>query len=239
MTGSLMKTAPKGEIAVMDAQEAAAIIQQEMAGVASGSQQGVTYVNFSGKKGVYQAGKAKEDIDEDRVFFMDFRFTIKGWNCWKGNKPVDKHRWRALDRKSAVLEKDLEDHGPYNDRLGEGWRPMIGFWAKAFDDPDTTYEFTTDSVSGRNSVDDLMTETLDRVKKGEPFFPAFHFGREEFEAQGQTNFKPVFEIAGWLTEGQITAILADVGYTLDDALAGKAVTKTQQKQIDKKTAAAA
>lgn len=231
MSGSLMKSGPKGQIAVMDTQEAAAILEKELAGVSTGSQQGVVYANFSGKMGRYSVGKNKEDIDPERLFFMDFRFTIKGWNCWKGNKPVDKHRWRALDRNSAVAENELEDHGPYNDRLGEGWRPMVGFWAKDFDDADTTYEFTTDSVSGRNSVDDLMQEVIARVKVKEPCFPVFCFEREEFEAQGQTNWKPIFEVEGWLTEEQVGLVLAGTGYSLDDALSGKKPTKAQLKKL--------
>jgi hypothetical protein len=229
--GSLTKTAPKGEIAVMDAQEAAAVLEKELAGVSTGSQQGVQYANFSGKMGRYSVGKNKEDIDPERLFFMDFRFAIRGWNCWKGNKPVDKHRWRAVEAGKAVPESHLEDHGPYNDRLGEGWRPMIGFWTKAFDDPDITLEFTTDSVSGRNSVDDLMQETIQRVRDGEPFFPVFRFEREQFTAQDQTNWKPVFEVEGWLTEEQVGLVLADVGYSIDDALTDKKPTKAQLKKL--------
>lgn len=231
MSGALSKNVMSGDITVMDYEEAGAIIAEEMTNIGSGSQQGVTYVNFSGKLGRYNVGKNKEDMDPDRLFFMDFRLAIKGWNCWKGSKPIDKHRWRAIDRSKAVHEHELEDHSPYNDKKGEGWRPMAGFWAKALDGDETTYEFTTDSTSGRNSVEDLFVATIDRLKKKEPFFPVFAFECEEFTAQDSTNWKPVFTVAGWLTEDQIAAVLADVGYSVENALAGKQPTKAQLKKM--------
>lgn len=231
MTGSLMKSAPAGAIVAVSMEDAAALVEQEMEGVATGSG-GVTYVNFSGKLGKYAVGKEKEDIDPDDLFVLDLRYLLKGWNCWKGSKPVEKHRWSMLDRASAVAEEDLQDHGPYRANLGEGWRQMVGFWTRSLTTgDDTVYEFTTDSVSGRNSVDDVVKEMVDRAKKREPAFPVISFDKKQFTAQETTNWKPVFPVHAWATEEQVQAVLQDTGYTVDDLLAGKPVSAAQRKKL--------
>jgi hypothetical protein len=171
-----------------------------------GGSSGVEYVSFSGKSGEITYGREREDLDQTEEFLLDPLSAHLGWVCWVNSKPVARHEWLMHEPANAVGHLDLEDKGPYT-RAQDGWQPLIGF---GFVSPETgvEYKFSTNSKSGRNAVSDLISEISDRVEAGDPSVPLFRFGREKFQAQGEWNWKPKFDVVEWLEMGEASAMLA-------------------------------
>jgi len=204
-------------------------LQDTVQETSTGSQ-GLTYLNFSGKKGVYSLGRDHEDVDPEAVFILEPQTVVRGWQCWKGSKPIDKIEWNIFSGK-AVAEEDLTDHSPYKEKLGEGWKKMLGFGVISADGNATQIKFTTDSVSGRNAVSALLDELAKRSRSGtDHIIPVMSFDREEFKAQEQTNFKPKLVVHSWASRDQISAFLAGV-FSIKDVIDDKAVNASVQKQI--------
>ena len=176
------------------------------ASTGGGGSSGVEYVAFSGKSGEITYGREREDLDQTEEFLLDPLSAHLGWVCWVNSKPVARHEWLMHEPQHAVGHLDLEDKGPYA-RAQDGWQPLIGF---GFVSPETgvEYKFSTNSKSGRNSVSDLLSEISVRLKAGDPSVPLFRFGREKFQAQGEWNWKPKFDVVEWLEMGEASAMLA-------------------------------
>jgi hypothetical protein len=187
------------------------------------------FLSFSGKKGVYSLGKAKTNLDPEDVYFIDPTLFLGGWICWKGGKPVGRIEWPFIGGKK-VPEDELEDHSPYNAAAGDGWSDMLGLCALSLDGEKTQIKYTTNTVSAKNAISDLVDEVKARARKSEPACPIMHFDIEEFTAQGQKNFKPKFEVEQWVTPEQMVLYTGGV-FSLDDLLEGKVPSKAQLKQI--------
>jgi hypothetical protein len=230
MSNALAKYIEQNKNLKISADAMADALQDTVAESQTGSQ-GLTYLNFSGKKGVYSLGRDKDDVDPEAIFALEPQSVVRGWQCWKGSKPIDKVEWSVFGGK-AVGEEELTDHSPYKTQLGEGWKKMVGFGVIATDRSGMQIKFTTDSVSGRNAVSGLLDELAKRARSGtDHIVPLMSFDREEFKAQEQTNFKPKFVVHTWATREQIAALLAGV-FTTDDVINDKAVTAAVQKQIE-------
>lgn len=220
----------KGKELALTADQMADALEQTANDARTGDSAGVRYLNFSGLKGQYSCGKEKEDIDPEDLFIIEPMTAIAGWQCWKGKKPVDKFVWSAFDQSKKVAERDLPDHAPYRENLGEGWKSMLGIGIIPTDGSGHI-QFTTDSISGKNALSDLTSEVAQRTRAGEPNMPVVHLDKEEFEAQDKTNWKPKFVVAMWVTREQVALFLMeDVKYGLDDLLSGKPLTKAQLKK---------
>ena len=173
-----------------------------------GAGEGVEYVSFSGKTGAITYGRDKDDLDQTEVFLLEPRSAFRGWICWKDNKPVARHQWSIYQPDAAIPQHQLEDKGPYA-RAQDGWQSMIGFGFVSTETEEVvSYSFSTNSTSGKNAVSDLFEEIGRRKLAGEPSFPLFCFTREKFQAQGEWNFKPKFDIQEWITEDEAAELLA-------------------------------
>ena len=208
MSTSLTAYAKGGNLPTIDrdamAQALVAASSEESTGSAS---EGVEYVSFSGKTGAITYGRDRNDLDQSEVFLMEPRSAFRGWICWKDNKPVARHQWSIYQPQLAVKEKDLEDKGPYA-RAQDGWQSMLGFgFISTESDEVVQYSFSTNSTSGKNAVGDLFDEIAKRTINGEPNFPLFRFTKEKFQAQGEWNFKPKFDIDEWLTEAEAAELM--------------------------------
>lgn len=192
------------------------------------SNAGFNFLGFSGKQGTYSLGKNKDDIDEDRLFLVEPAATIAGWTCWKDSKPVGKHKWLSTDAfmrpELIVREKDLEDHGPYRQNSGDGWKEMMGIGLVELIDLGTSIEFSSTAISAINGLKDLMMEASQRLSSGEPAMPIIWLGREQFTAQGSTNWKPTFNVASWVHRAALEAF-ANGELSEADLLAGNAPKK--------------
>lgn len=137
---------------------------------------------------------------------MEPRTAFRGWVCWKDNKPVARHQWSLYQPEMAIAKHELEDKGPYS-RAQDGWQSMLGFGFMS-EDGQVQYSFSTNSTSGKNAVGDLFKEIAERTLRGEPDFPLFYFTREKFQAQGEWNFKPKFDVEEWITEEEVADMLS-------------------------------
>ena len=224
MTNSLTAFLGTADLPAMtDADMANAL--QEHSDESPNSGGGVTYLSFSGKTGNYSLGRNKDDIDPDDLFLLEPQSIIEGWVCWKSNKPVARVEWSIYQRKAqAVLEADLEDHGPYRQNMGEGWQPLLGFGVMSTDGQMTPIKFTVTSKSGRNAIDDMIEEVKKRMQAGEPAMPLMGFDSETFVAMEQTNYKPQFEVESWVTR-EAAAAYFDGTLDLEALIDGKAPKK--------------
>lgn len=210
----------------LDPKAAAAALRDSSREQSSGSGDGV-YLSFSGKSGTYALGRDKKKPDPDAIYILEPLAAVEGWNCWKGGRPVGKHQWSVYERREkGVAERDLQDHGPYNLKVGEGWKPMLGIGMLDVDDPSTPISFTIDSVSGRNVLSALNDEVADMWEQGEDGIAVFKLGVDTFVAQDQKNFKPVIEILGWVSRAEVEAFMDDENATVDMLLNGDLVTES-------------
>jgi len=82
-----------------------------------------------------------------------------------------------------------------------------------------------------------MESFSERAAQGLPCWPVVCLEVEEFESQGYKNFKPVFNVQGWLANDQLQE-LAD-GADIDDLLEGgnaKIEDKSDDEEVEEKPA---
>jgi hypothetical protein len=210
MSTSLSSYAKGGNLPTIDKNAMARALASAGAEESTGSaSDGVEYVSFSGKTGSITFGRDRDDLPQEELFLMEPRSAFRGWICWKDSKPVARHQWSIYQPDMAIPESDLEDKGPYA-RQQDGWQSMLGFGFMSTDGEVVQYSFSTNSTSGKNAVGDLFDEIAQRTIRGEPNFPLFYFRREKFQAHGEWNFKPRWDIHEWITEEEAADILSDL-----------------------------
>jgi len=170
------------------------------------------YINFSGKRGVYEIGPDKDDADPDEVWLVNTAGFESGWICWKGGRPVAKRMASIYVEPVAV--PDMLEHGPFATDRGEGWSIVKSMVIRSLD-RDLQGIFTTNSKSGVSSLVGVQKEISARA--GElPAWAVIQLHKEKFTAQGNTNYKPMFPIFGWLGDAQINKLSALDEITEDD-----------------------
>lgn len=200
----------------------------------TGGGDGPDYLSFSGKSGLYSLGRDKVEIDPDQLYLVETQSFSSGWICWLKSKPVDRLEWSVFKPPSPLpTEDDLEDHGPYRQASGDGWQQQLGFGAIGCDKVLSQLQFSTSSKSGRNSVGDLSKEIGTRSSAGEPHMPVIFFDSVEFEAQGNTNYKPVFTVEAWVGRPSAAAYL-NGDMTVEQLVAGDAPKKLRSRAGGKK-----
>lgn len=216
MANEVAKSVFGGKIAVADvkslAQKAAAAAQNNPRG---GAPDGSEYLNFSGKRGKYQFGQEKTDVSPDELWVVDVGSFEEGWVCWKGGQPAAS-RMANIYSGVPIAQPNMDELGPFNSDKGEGWFQAKGLVLKSTDTGRQGY-FRLNSVSGVSEMAKLMGEFAERAEAGEPCWPVVALTCEEFEAQGFKNFKPIFDVQGWLTTEQLQA-LANEETTIDELL---------------------
>lgn len=181
-----------------------------------GAPNGSDYLNFSGKRGLFSIGQDKRSISEDERWVVDVTSFEEGWVCWKARKP-EATRMSNIYTGVPVPQPDPEERGPFDHNKGEGWHQAKAMVLKSCDNDQQGY-FKNNSVSGVGEMADLMELFSERAASGEPCWPVVCLVPEEFDAQGFSNFKPTFDIQGWLSTEQLQ-LLAE-GADVDDLLEG-------------------
>ncbi len=184
-----------------------------------GGEDGV-YINFSGKRGVYEIGPDKDGADPDEIWLVNTASFESGWICWKSGRPVAKRM--ASIYGDPVVTPDMNEHGPFQDGSGEGWYVAKSMILRSLDSG-VQGVFTTNSKSGVSSLVGIQKEIASRVGE-QPSWAIIQLSSEEFSAQGNKNFKPIFPVFGWLGDAQINALAAleeiteeDINRLCDDA----------------------
>ena len=187
----------------------------EETGVGPGN---VDFLYFSGKSGLWTVGRDRDQPDPEEFWLISPEMIFKGWVCWKDNKRADSIEWSIYNRDGEVDEVELPDHGPYRASAGEGWAKQLGLMMVRCETL-RQVKFSTSSVSGRNSISDLMGELHRRSVNGEPIYPIVTLGSQEFEAQGQWNHKPMFPVEAWTTLDSAKAFVAG-DISIDELVTG-------------------
>lgn len=235
MSGALAKYMKSTSVQVSE-QDMARSLQETADDAATGAGAGVSFLQFSGKSGEYRLGKNKDTIDPEQLFLVEPQTFNEGWVCWYRSKPVARHEWSVYARdEQSITEAEAIRTEPkqvadarkdHELKDGDGWKKMLGFGCIACDELKENIMFQNNSVSGVNTISDLMTEIGKRAALGEPSMPVIKFGEEQFEAQGYTQWKPVLDVEVWVDRQSAAAYLdPEVAYRLEDLLEGRAVPK--------------
>ncbi len=194
-----------GKVAVRDVQalasRAAAAAQNNPRGGAPG---GSDYMSFSGKQGVYTIGQDKRNIQPDELWLVDVTSFEEGFIGWKGGAPFSK-RMANIYTGVPITAPDPEEGGPFNTQRGDGWFQAKAMVLKSLDNDQQGY-LSINSVSGVSEMANLIGAFSERAAAGEACWPVVALTREQFEAQGFKNYKPIFQEVGWLTSEQMGAL---------------------------------
>lgn len=161
--------------------------------------EGISYMSFSGKRGIYKIGIDGRAPGEDEPFLVAIPLFKVGWICWKGGKPLDKRM--AGSRDPAIVQPAADELGPF-DKDGDGWSRARSIAARSLLNGEEV-EFTNNSKSGVSEMAALHRDVRDRLRETNAVWPVVKFGVEEFESQGYKNFKPTIEVIAWLTRDDI------------------------------------
>lgn len=166
---------------------------------------GSDYMNFSGKRGVYEIGKEKRDTTPDELWLVNVPSFEDGWICWKGGRVMAN---RLVPLGQPVPQVDQNEHGPFT-KDGDGWYTAKSMVIRSIDNGQQCY-FKINSVSGVSVFASLQKEITQRLMSGQPYWPIISFGRESFTAQGYKNSKPIITVDGWLSDHQVISQLPGI-----------------------------
>lgn len=195
MTNEVTKSVFGGNVAVTDSAKLLEALTESAARDPRGSASGADYMNFSGKVGRYEIGKDKVDVDPEEVYLINIASFEDGYICWKDGKPV---ATRLYPMGTPIPPLDRSEHGPFV-KEGDGWQDAKSLVARSIDTGNSVY-FKNNSVSGVSEFASLQKQVMARLRTGQPSWPLVQFGKEPFTAKGFKNFKPVFNIVGWLSD---------------------------------------
>ena len=208
-----------GAVALTNADAmAAALSGSASTGQLGGAPEGSQYVNFSGKRGVYEFGPEKEDIPSDEIWLVNVAAFEDGFVCWKGGTVVST-RMSNIYNGQPVAVPAPDELGPFDHNKGEGWSPAKSMIFRSVEEDDRQGYFKINSKSGVAAFADLQGQVAERLRAGRPFWPLVRFGKESFTAKGFKNSKPKIEVYGWLSQAAVTELAADPEADIDDLIA--------------------
>lgn len=180
-----------------------------------GAPDGSQYLNFSGKRGVYEFGPDKEDIPNDELWLVNVASFEDGWVCWKGGNTQAK-RFANVFTDPPIPTPDFNEFGPFT-KDGDGWYQAKAFILKSLDEDRQAY-FTNNSKSGVSAIARLQSEVADRLRTNQPYWPLVMLDKEAFSAQGYKNHKPVLNIYGWLDDQAVQTLAENDDADVDDLI---------------------
>jgi len=172
-----------------------------------GAPGGSVYMNFSGKRGIYTVGQDNRQVSPDETWIVDVTSFEEGWICWKGGRPAST-RLSNIYTGVPIQAPTDDELGPFDEKKGEGWFQAKAFVLKSLDNDEQAY-IKLNSISGVSAIaEQLIGPFSERAGAGEACWPVVALETEKFESQGFTNFKPKFEVLGWLTTEELNAVAA-------------------------------
>ena len=207
-----------GAIALNNAEAMAnALSGSASTGQLGGAPEGSQYVNFSGKRGVYEFGPEKEDIPTDEVWLVNVAAFEDGFVCWKGGTVVAT-RMSNIYNGQPTPAPASDELGPFDHNKGEGWSPAKSMIFRSVEEDDRQGYFKINSKSGVATFADLQSQVAERIRGGRPFWPLVQFGKESFTAKGFKNSKPVIKVYGWLSQEAVTELAENPEADIDDLI---------------------
>jgi len=186
-------------------------------GQIGGAPDGSVYLNFTGKRGVYELGKEKEDLDATEVWLINIASFEDGYVCWKGGKTAAT-RMANIYNGQHIPTPASDELGPFNSSQGEGWFPAKSMVIKSVEADDRQGYWKINSKSGVAVFADLQAQVAERLRSGRACWPLVNLGKEKFEAQGQKNYKPVITVYGWLSQDAVGTLAADPDADIDELI---------------------
>jgi hypothetical protein len=207
-----------GAIALNNAQAMA----DALAGAASKGQlgaapEGSQYINFSGKRGVYEFGTEKEDIDKREVWLVNVASFEDGFVCWKGGT-VAASRMSNIYNGQPVPTPGHDELGPFDAQKGDGWFAAKSMVLRSVEEDDRQGYFKINSKSGVAAFADLQAQVSERLRAGRPFWPLVNLDKESFTAKGFKNSKPVIKVYGWLSQEAVNTMASEPDFDIDELL---------------------
>lgn len=219
MANEVTTTNPFGnKVSVRNAAEMADAVQTSaQRGALGQAPDGCDYLNFTGKRGVYEFGVDKENIDKREMWLINVASFEDGFVCWKGGSPVAT-RLANIYTMPPVVEPDPDELGPFNTSNGEGWHKAKSMILKSLDEDDKQGYFKINSKSGVATFSDLQNEVADRMRQGRPFWPIVQLDAEKFTAKGNVNFKPKITVYGWIDDERCSMLATDPAADIDELI---------------------
>jgi hypothetical protein len=218
MTDNLPTVNPFGSGAI--ALKNAAAMADALSGAASKGQlgaapEGSQYINFSGKRGVYEFGQEKDGIDKREVWLVNVAAFEDGFVCWKGGT-VASTRMSNIYNGQPIAVPDYDELGPFDANKGEGWFAAKSMVLRSVEEDDRQGYFKINSKSGVAAFADLQAQVAERLRAGRPFWPLVNLDAETFTAKGFKNSKPVIRVYGWLSQEAVNELASDPNFDIDE-----------------------
>ena len=194
-----------------------------------GAPDGSDFLNFSGKRGAYEFGPDKEDVDSSEVWLVNIAAFEDGYICWKGGSPVAT-RMSNIFNGNPIAEPAHDELGPFDTNNGEGWHKAKSMVIKSVDEDDRQGYFKINSKSGVSAFADLQGMVADRFRAGQAAWPLIQLDKEQFTAKGHKNFKPSLTVYGWLDDAAVAELAGNPEADLDALIKGSDSSQDEQDQ---------
>lgn len=215
MTNDIVATPFGSSVSLSNAQAMAdAVASSASQGQLGGAPDGSAYLNFTGKRGVYEFGKDKSDIDASEIWLINIASFEDGYVCWKGGKTVAT-RMANIYNGQHISAPSSDEMGPFNSAQGEGWFSAKSMVVKSVEEDERQGYWKINSKSGVAVFADLQAQVAERLRAGRPSWPLVNLAKESFVAQGQKNYKPSITIYGWLSDAAVGELAADPDADID------------------------
>jgi hypothetical protein len=220
-----------GAIALTNAQAMADALSGASAkGQLGSAPEGSQYLNFSGKRGVYEFGTEKQDVDKRELWLVNIASFEDGYVCWKGGT-VAASRMSNIYNGQPLPAPAPDELGPFDAQKGDGWFVAKSMVLRSVEEDDRQGYFKINSKSGVAAFADLQAQVAERLRAGRPFWPLVTLDKESFTARGFKNSKPVIKVYGWLSQEAVTTMAEDPDFDVDELLEmseGKAAPEPAQ-----------
>lgn len=174
------------------------------------------YANFSGKLGQYKLSSADgiRGTDESELWVINPNSFVRGLICWKDGRP-------EVNVKQSIFDDPAEMDVDKSAHPGGRWNRQLGWDMSSMEYEDEQYQLMLSSTSGVNEAARVIDQFGKRFAAGLAYFPVITCGVTTFQGKDDKgnsvrNYKPVFNIKGWLTAEQLTAFEKDPELDLEE-----------------------
>lgn len=186
-----------------------------------GGGNGKAFLKFDGNSGDYSYGSKNEELElGSKVVFVVDSYA-RGYVCWVDGKVKDEKMREAASGLPRLTERELPDHGPYEDD-DDGWSEQHTIDLVMMDDPYTTMIFQANNRSKMNALGSFFKDWKNNYKKHPGCLPVVEMDETEFEAKtGKgnrtvTKHAPVFTIVDWVSKEDLIKMLEGAAEDYDE-----------------------